>query len=100
MVASGLAIFLPAISGAEPCTGSKIEGAVRSGLMLPEAAMPMVPAVAGPRADKMSPDRFEATITSKRAGVRNLLVVRPGTGYLSVGPAGEVFALARKGAAP
>ena len=36
------------MSGAEPCTGSKIDGAVRSGLMLPEAAMPMVPAVAGP----------------------------------------------------
>src|SRR5712664_2530762 len=49
MVASGLAIFRPAMSGAEPCTGSKMEGAVRSGLMLPEAAMPIVPAVAGPR---------------------------------------------------
>jgi len=34
--------------GAEPCTGSKIDGAVRSGLMLPEAAMPIVPAVAAP----------------------------------------------------
>src|SRR5437588_763507 len=55
MVASGLAILRPAISGAEPCTGSKIDGAVRSGLILPEAAMPIVPAVAGPRSEMMSP---------------------------------------------
>src|SRR6185503_11017645 len=51
IAAIGLAIFFPAMSGAEPCTGSKIDGAVRSGLMLPEAAMPMVPAVAGPRSE-------------------------------------------------
>src|SRR5207244_6735250 len=60
IVASGLAILRPAMSGAEPCTGSKIDGAVRSGLMLPEAAMPIVPAVAGPRSDRMSPKRLEA----------------------------------------
>ena len=62
----GLAIARPEMSGAEPCTGSKREGKARSGLILPEGAMPMVPAVAGPRSDRMSPKRFEATITSKR----------------------------------
>src|SRR5439155_878437 len=39
----GFAMFLPAMSGAEPCTGSNTEGNLRSGLMLPEGAMPMVP---------------------------------------------------------
>src|SRR5687768_12727157 len=75
----GLAIFLPAMSGAEPCTGSKIDGAVRSGLMLPEAAMPMVPAVAGPRSERMSPNRLEATITSKRSGLSTIWIERPST---------------------
>src|SRR5207244_6938819 len=32
----GLAMFLPAMSGAEPCTGSNTDGNLRSGLMLPE----------------------------------------------------------------
>ena len=77
MVASGFAIFLPAMSGAEPCTGSKMDGAVRSGLMLPDAAMPIVPAVAGPRSEMMSPKRFDATITSKRSGLSTIWMVRP-----------------------
>src|SRR5437763_150153 len=88
MVASGLAIFLPAMSGAEPCTGSKMEGAVRSGLMLPEAAMPIVPAVAGPRSERMSPKRLEATITSKRSGFSTIWIVRPSTWYWSVRTSG------------
>jgi hypothetical protein len=79
-----LAIFLPAISGAEPCTGSKIDGAVRSGLMLPEAAMPMLPAVAGPRSERMSPKRLDATMTSKRCGLSTIWMVRPSTWYWSV----------------
>src|SRR3990172_7237085 len=75
----GLAMPLPAMSGAEPCTGSKIEGAVLSGLMLPEAAIPIVPAVAGPRSEMMSPNRFEATITSKRPGSSTIWMVSPST---------------------
>src|SRR5207302_7702418 len=71
--------LLPAMSGAEPCTGSKMEGAVRSGLIFPEAAMPMVPAVAGPRSERMSPKRFEATMTSKRSGLSTIWMVRPST---------------------
>ena len=39
---------LPAMSGAEPCTGSNSDGKLRSGLMLPDGAMPMVPVQAGP----------------------------------------------------
>src|SRR3954466_10334791 len=84
MVARGLAIFLPAMSGAEPCTGSKMDGAVRSGLILPESAIPIVPAVAGPRSERMSPKRFEATMTSNRSGFSTSWMVRPSTWYWSV----------------
>src|SRR6185312_9254727 len=45
-VAVGSARPWPAMSGAEPCTGSNMLGAVRSGLMLPEAARPIPPAMA------------------------------------------------------
>ena len=38
----------PAMSGAEPCTGSNMDGNLRSGLMLPDGAMPIVPVQAGP----------------------------------------------------
>src|SRR5258706_15837348 len=42
-VAIGLAKFLPAMSGAEPWTGSNMLAVWRVGLMLPLAAMPMPP---------------------------------------------------------
>ena len=96
MAPIGLAIFLPAMSGAEPCTGSKIEGAVRSGLILPEAAMPMVPAVAGPRSERMSPKRFDATITSKRSGLSTIWIVRPSTWYWSALTSGYFFFISAK----
>src|SRR5271170_2874297 len=60
----GLAMPWPAISGAEPCTGSNTDGKLPSGLTLPDGAMPMVPVQAGPRSDKISPNRFEPTTTS------------------------------------
>src|SRR5947207_2671109 len=96
IVAMGLAILLPAMSGAEPCTGSKMEGAVRSGLIFPEAAMPMVPAVAGPRSERMSPKRFEATMTSKRSGLSTIWMVRPSTWYWSVRTSGYCLPMAAK----
>ncbi len=56
------------MSGAEPCTGSNMLGAVRSGLMLPLAASPMPPLIAAARSVMMSPNRLSVTITSNRAG--------------------------------
>ena len=48
IAAVGSAFCLPAMSGALPCTGSNMLGAVRSGLMLALAARPMPPATAAP----------------------------------------------------
>lgn len=56
------------MSGAEPWTGSNIDGTVPSTLMLPEAASPMPPVTAAARSVMMSPNRLSVTITSKRAG--------------------------------
>ncbi len=60
----GLALPCPAMSGAEPCTGSNMDGPVRSGLRLPEEAKPMPPDTAPPRSVRMSPKRLSVTITS------------------------------------
>ncbi len=66
--ATGLATPLPATSGAEPCTGSNIDGYVPSGLILVEGTMPMEPATAGPRTERISPNRLDATTTSTQPG--------------------------------
>ena len=47
IAAVGSAFCWPAMSGAEPWTGSNMLGAVRSGLMLPLAARPMPPVIGG-----------------------------------------------------
>ena len=61
------------MSGAEPCTGSNIDGCSRSGFRLAEGAMPIEPATAAVRSLRMSPNRLEATITSKRPGSRTTI---------------------------
>ena len=70
---TGLAIPRPAMSGAEPCTGSNIDGCSPVGSRLPDGAMPIEPATAAARSLRMSPNRLEATMTSKRAGSRTSL---------------------------
>lgn len=72
----GLAMPLPAMSGALPWTGSKRLGKVPSGLMLAEGATPMVPVQAGPRSERMSPNRLLATTTSNQSGCITKLAVR------------------------
>ena len=68
IAAMGFAMFCPAMSGAEPCTGSNMLGPpaplMWSGLMLPDAAMPMPPAMAAPRSVMMSPNMFVVTMVS------------------------------------
>jgi hypothetical protein len=64
------------MSGAEPCTGSNTLGKSPSGLMLPDGAMPMVPVQAGPRSDRMSPNKLEPTTTSNQSGCSTKFAVR------------------------
>ena len=56
------------MSGADPCTGSNMPGFDRSGVMLALAAMPMPPWITAPISVRMSPNRFDATMTSNRSG--------------------------------
>ncbi|MNC96588.1 hypothetical protein D3C83_140010 [compost metagenome] len=67
---------MPAYFGAEPCTGSNIDGYFRSGLMLALGAMPIEPTQAGPRSDRMSPNKLEPTTTSNQSGWRTKCAVR------------------------
>ena len=90
----GLAMPCPAMSGAEPCTGSNTDGKLPSGLMLPDGAMPMVPVQAGPRSDRMSPNRLEPTTTSNQSGCSTKFAVRMSMWYLSHFTSGKFFAIA------
>ena len=51
--------------------------------MLPDGAMPIVPVQAGPRSERMSPNRFEATTTSNQSGLSTKCAVRMSMWYLS-----------------
>jgi len=64
MAAVGFALAVPAMSGAEPWTGSNIDGAVSVGFRFAEAANPMPPVTAPPRSVRMSPKRLSVTTTS------------------------------------
>src|SRR6266508_1378371 len=94
--AMGLAMPLPAMSGAEPCTGSNMDGYSFSGLMLPPGAIPMEPAMAGPRSERMSPKRLLATTTSNQSGCWTKWAVRMSMWNWSVLTAGYSFAMAAK----
>ena len=64
------------MSGAEPWTGSKRLGNSRVGLMFALGAIPIVPVHAGPRSERMSPNRLLATTTSNQSGCSTKLAVR------------------------
>lgn len=85
----GSAMPFPAMSGADPWTGSKRLGKRPSGLMLALGAIPIVPVQAGPRSERMSPKRLEATTTSKRSGCSTKFAVRMSMWYLSTSTPGN-----------
>jgi hypothetical protein len=68
-VAVGSAIPLPAMSGADPCTGSNIEGYFFSGLIFPEEANPIPPQIAAAISVNRSPNRLSVTTTSNLSGL-------------------------------
>src|SRR5262249_16765216 len=79
---------------AEPCTGSNSDGNARSGVMLPDGAMAMVPVHAGPRSDRMSPKRLEATTTSNQSGCCTKGALRMSMWNLSPFTSGYALAVA------
>jgi hypothetical protein len=85
---------LPAMSGADPCTGSNSDGNARSGLMLADGAMPIVPHTAGPRSDNMSPKRLDATTTSNTCGRPTKCAHRISMWYWSTPTSGYCAAIA------
>ena len=56
------------MSGAEPWIGSNIDGNRRSGFTFAPGARPRLPVSAAPRSVRMSPKRFEPTMTSTVCG--------------------------------
>ena len=44
--------------------------------MFADAAIPMVPVQAGPRSERMSPNKLEATTTSNHSGVNTNLAAK------------------------
>src|SRR6187200_3501876 len=84
------------MSGAEPWTGSKSDGNTRSALMFAEGAIPIVPVHAGPRSERMSPNRFEPTTTSNQSGCWTKCAVRMSMWYWDVFTSGYSAEIALK----
>src|SRR5579862_3925083 len=84
------------MSGALPWTGSKHDGYSRSGFMLAEGAMPIVPVQAGPRSERMSPKRFDPTTTSNQSGCCTKCAVRMSMWYCDVFTSGYCALIALK----
>ena len=74
IIAIGLAMPLPAMSGAEPCTGSYIALRLRVfGFTSPsdaEGSMPSEPVSMAATSESMSPNRLSVTMTSNCFGQR------------------------------
>ena len=96
IVASGLTMPLPAMSGAEPCTGSNMDGKRRVGSRFALAARPMLPTRMAERSLRMSPNRFEPTTTSKLSGRRTKFMAAASTSSDSVSMAGNSAATSWK----
>src|SRR5688572_11711801 len=71
MAPSGFALFFPAISGADPCTGSYNPTHAPLGFFAPieaEGSIPIEPASTAPSSLRISPNMFSVRITSNRLG--------------------------------
>ena len=69
------------MSGAEPWIGSNIDGKVLSGLILPLGPTPRLPEIAEPISVKMSPNKFEVTMTSRVCGLVIIRAANASTWY-------------------
>ena len=80
MVAIGLAIPLPAMSGAEPWIGSYIPLPVS--FIEADGSMPIEPVIMDASSDRISPNRLPVTITSNWPGLRTSCIAQLST-YIS-----------------
>ena len=79
--AVGLAMSLPAMSGAEPCTASKMAA---SSPMLAPGAMPSPPIRPDTRSERMSPNRLVVTSTSNCHGFSTSFIAQASTMTVSI----------------
>jgi hypothetical protein len=96
MAPTGFAMPRPAMSGAEPCTGSNIDGWRRVGSRLALGARPRPPVTVAVISERMSPKRLEATITSKLQGRRISSMAAASTRIDAVSISGNSAATSRK----
>ena len=92
-MASGLAFPVPAMSGAEPCTGSNRPGPSPPSDAL--GSMPSEPVSIAASSLRMSPNRFSVTITSKSAGRETSCIAALSTSRWSSGTSGNSSACTR-----
>jgi hypothetical protein len=86
----GFAIPLPAMSGAEPCTGSNMPMcAPAPGEMFALAHTPSPPWIAPARSVRMSPNKLEATTTSSESGLRTMRAASASTSTFSRSTSGN-----------
>jgi hypothetical protein len=71
-----LATFFPAMSGAEPCTGSYRPVPLPR---LADGSRPSEPTIAPASSDRMSPNMFSVTMTSKLAGASAMRIAQLST---------------------
>mmetsp|Transcript_3717 Transcript_3717/g.10765 ORF Transcript_3717/g.10765 Transcript_3717/m.10765 type:complete len:210 (+) Transcript_3717:497-1126(+) len=71
-IAIGLATSCPAMSGAEPCTGSNTPGPSLD--MLAEGSMPRLPVSMLAASDRMSPKMLPVTMVSNDLGLRMICI--------------------------
>ena len=81
MAPIGFAVPFPAMSGAEPCTGSYKNG--RPSPILADGKSPSEPATAPASSLRMSPNMFSVTITSNCAGARTSCMAQVSTSRCS-----------------
>ena len=84
IVPVGLAMSRPAMSGADPWIGSyspNVPCSVRRSPSDADGSMPRLPARIAASSDRMSPNRFSVTMTSKSAGRRTSSIAHESTSW-------------------
>ena len=84
------------MSGAEPCTRLEHPRPSEPGATFALAAMPIPPWMAAARSVRMSPNRFEATTTSRLAGSRTMRAASASTSTRSTRTPGNSAAVSRR----